>query len=325
MRLHSLERTATLQSSMEPACLPNSLDSSLSASSSSACSSSCMQDAAAVGGQDSAGVLKPKKAAYRQRAHCNPLADSYIVYPRSPDFVDWSRHFPAFFPGEADTPASVELALNTEQYPVSYPSRQPPHLNGTVGSRVEFLDVGCGFGGLLVSLAPKFPTTLMMGMEIREKVTNYVGERIAALRKEHASTGQFANVSIIRTNVMKFLVNYFRKGQLTKMFFCFPDPHFKRSNWRRRIINTPVLSLYAYVLRPGGLLYTVTDVEDLHRWMRKSCLLHPLFEEVPLADLKDDPCIAAIESDTEEGMKVKRMGQPCYTCVFRRKSDLPVD
>ncbi|KFG59497.1 tRNA -methyltransferase family protein, partial [Toxoplasma gondii RUB] len=112
MRLHSLERTATLQSSMEPACLPNSLDSSLSASSSSACSSSCMQDAAAVGGQDSAGVLKPKKAAYRQRAHCNPLADSYIVYPRSPDFVDWSRHFPAFFPGEADTPASVELALN---------------------------------------------------------------------------------------------------------------------------------------------------------------------------------------------------------------------
>ncbi|CBZ49598.1 putative tRNA(guanine-N(7)-)-methyltransferase [Neospora caninum Liverpool] len=275
-------------------------------------------------GQESGGVVKPKKAAYRQRAHCNPLADSYIVYPRSPDFVDWSFHFPAFFPSEADACASRDLTLNTEQYPVSYPSRQPPHLNGTVGPRVEFLDVGCGFGGLLVSLAPKFPRTLMMGMEIREKVTNYVGERIAALRKEHAATGQFANVSIIRTNVMKFLVNYFRKGQLTKMFFCFPDPHFKRSNWRRRIINAPVLSLYAYVLRPGGLLYTVTDVEDLHRWMRKSCLLHPLFEEVPLTDLEDDPCLAAIESDTEEGMKVKRMGQPCYTCVFRRIGELPV-
>ncbi|PFH32414.1 tRNA -methyltransferase family protein [Besnoitia besnoiti] len=285
-------------------------------------SSSSSADACAAPGAAESALVKPKKAAYRQRAHCNPLADSYIVYPRSPDFVDWSMHFPAFFP---EAPGPRDLALNTEQYPIRYPSLQPPHLNGSVGRRVEFLDVGCGFGGLLVSLAPKFPETLIMGMEIREKVTNYVGERIVALRKEHAAAGLYGNVSIIRTNVMKFLVNYFRKGQLTKMFFCFPDPHFKRSNWRRRIINAPVLSLYAYVLQPGGLLYTVTDVEDLHRWMRKSCLLHPLFEEVPLTDLKDDPCIAAIESDTEEGMKVKRMGQPCYTCVFRRLPDRPLE
>lgn len=30
--------------------------------------------------------------------------------------------------------------------------------------RVKFADIGCGFGGLLVALAPKFPETLILGM-----------------------------------------------------------------------------------------------------------------------------------------------------------------
>ena len=39
------------------------------------------------------------------------------------------------------------------------------------------------------------------------------------------------------TNAMKYLANFIRKGQLSKMFFCFPDPHFKEKNHRRRIIS----------------------------------------------------------------------------------------
>lgn len=35
--------------------------------------------------------------------------------------------------------------------------------------RVQFVDVGCGFGGLLVRLSPLFPDTLMLGMELRDK------------------------------------------------------------------------------------------------------------------------------------------------------------
>ena len=32
------------------------------------------------------------------------------------------------------------------------------------GKVPEFADVGCGFGGLLMALAPMFPDTLMLGM-----------------------------------------------------------------------------------------------------------------------------------------------------------------
>jgi tRNA (guanine-N7-)-methyltransferase len=63
-----------------------------------------------------------------------------------------------------------------------------------------------------VSLAPLYPETLMMGMEIRVKVEDYVHKRIVALREQHP--GKYQNTSIIRMNAMKFLPNFFEKGQV---------------------------------------------------------------------------------------------------------------
>lgn len=95
------------------------------------------------------------------------------------------------------------------------------------------------------------------------------------------------------------------------MFFLYPDPHFKKSKYKWRIINDTLLAEYAYVLAEGvilnfqkeieihnfniiikslsntrnilyyylqALVYTVTDVKDLHDWMVKHFVEHPLFE-----------------------------------------------
>lgn len=75
--------------------------------------------------------LLPHKKYYRQRAHANPFSDHSLQYPISPNAVDWADHYPAF--------------AATEKMP-------------------EFADIGCGFGGLLITLAPLFPDTLMLGM-----------------------------------------------------------------------------------------------------------------------------------------------------------------
>ncbi|KAH9412864.1 tRNA (guanine-N(7)-)-methyltransferase [Dermatophagoides pteronyssinus] len=92
--------------------------------------------------------------------------------------------------------------------------------------KLEFLDIGCGYGGLLIELSPLFPRSLMLGIEIRQKVSDYVVERIRALRIQNP--GQFNNINCIRSNAMKYLPNFFRKSQLSKIFFLFPDPHFKK-------------------------------------------------------------------------------------------------
>lgn len=77
---------------------------------------------------------------------------------------------------------------------------------------IEFADIGCGYGGLLVTLSPMFPNQLMLGIEIRVKVSDYVMDKIAALRQQHP--GQFQNIACIRSNAMKYLPNFFKKGQV---------------------------------------------------------------------------------------------------------------
>ena len=59
------------------------------------------------------------------------------------------------------------------------------------------------------------------------------------------------------------------------------DPHFKASTHRRRIISRAQLADYAYMLRPGGMLYTITDVKEVGTWMREkvSCPMVPTRSE----------------------------------------------
>lgn len=64
------------------------------------------------------------------------------------------------------------------------------------------------------------------------------------------------------------------------MFFLYPDPHFKKAKHKWRIINQSLLAEYAYVLAEGGIVYTITDVKDLHEWIVKHIQEHPLFERI---------------------------------------------
>ena len=220
------------------------------------------------------------KRGFRTRAHSNPLADGSYDYPSSPSDFDWGALYPS---------AANPLVKNA--------------------------DVGCGYGGLLCALATHLPQELSLGMEIRATVVLYVEDRLKSLRAQNP--GQFDNVAVMRSNAMKHLPNYFLKAQLNRLFFCFPDPHFKQHNHRRRIVNRQLLAEYAYVLRDGGMLYTITDVEELAVWMKCKGCEHALFELLGDDELAADPCVNLIRSSTEEGMKVARNGGSVHVAAFR--------
>lgn len=170
-------------------------------------------------------------------------------------------------------------------------------------------------------------------MELRTSVTTFVQEKIKAMRQQHISkqasnpdlsrAESYQNVACIRTNAMKFLPNFFRKAQLSKIFLCFPDPHFKARKHKARIVSATLTAEYAYVLKERGIVYTITDVEDLHLWMRghfASCLL---FEELTEEDLAEDECVEVMKTETEEGKKVERNGGTKFVACFRRRPDPP--
>ncbi|KAI8434885.1 hypothetical protein MSG28_003371 [Choristoneura fumiferana] len=164
-----------------------------------------------------------------------------------------------------------------------------------------------------------FPDNYMLGLEIRVKVSDYVNDRIKALRIQHPE--EYQNVAVLRTNAMKYLPNFFHKGQLKKMFFLYPDPHFKKAKHKWRIINKWLLSEYAYILAEQGIIYTITDVKDLHDWMVAHFKDHPLFEEITEEELKSDPIVEKLYESTEEGQKVTRNNGDKFLAVFRRIPD----
>lgn len=185
-------------------------------------------------------------------------------------------------------------------------------------------------------------------MEIRVQVTKYVEDRITALRlgatpddsapststepstntavatasgSSNVGRGPYQNVAVLRANAMKFLPNYMSKGSLAKLFFLFPDPHFKARKHKARIISPTLLAEYAYVLRPGGIVYTITDVRDLHEWMCEHLDAFPLFERVEEEQLRKEghgPVLDAVYTATEEGKKVERNSGEKWLACFRR-------
>jgi tRNA (guanine-N7-)-methyltransferase len=70
-----------------------------------------------------------------------------------------------------------------------------------------------------------------------------------------------------------------------------------------------------------GLVYTITDVRDLHDWMVKHLSAHPLFERLGDDELRQDPVVDKLFESTEEGQKVSRAKGEKWCAVFRRVPD----
>lgn len=284
----------------------------------------------------------PQKKFFRQRAHSNPIADHILDYPVSPDNFDWHAYFPEYIDTEnvqvqnvQDAKATVSSSkiasdttgdMSSHDEPaskkmkrcVNTSEKEEKHKQG----HVNFLDVGCGYGGLLVELSPMFPDKLILGMEIRVKVSTYVQERIKALRVQHSNEKPgYNNIACIRSNAMKHLPNFFNKGQIEKMFFLFPDPHFKKQKHKWRIISPQLLTEYAYVLAIGARVYLATDVKDLYDWMVGHFNDHPLFHSVDSVSFDDDPVVSKLFDSTEEGKKVTRNGGQKFIAVYVRIDD----
>ena len=255
---------------------------------------------------------------FRARAHSNPLADGFFFVPQSPSLAPWSK----LFDSSLDNP------------------------------KVDWLDIGCGYGGLVMYLGKRYPGKFIVGMEIRERVAEYCNERLKEAREREGERKDeegksrtdandetknsnekdteeqihlFGNVAFVRMNVMKYLTNWFTRASLEKLFFCYPDPHFKRKKNRQRIISFTLLAEYAYVLRPNGILYTVTDVEELHEWMQQRLLGFPLFRRRSASEESNDPICEIIRNQTDEAKRVEKGGRTKHFASYQRLSDPPED
>lgn len=222
------------------------------------------------------------KREFRARAHSNPLNDGLFNPPEHPSKFPMDKLY-------------VDVAAD----------------------RVLWCDIGCGYGGLLASLSVVYPEKTMLGLEIRDRVAEFCRRRVIEMRKEYV--GSYGNIAFERTNAMKFLPYYFSKGSLEKLFFCYPDPHFKKKKNRQRIISSQLLAEYAYVLQEGdGIAYIVTDVAELFDWMVQHFEKHALFQRRSDAEHAADPVSGFVKDMTDEAQRVDKSDREKQDASFRR-------
>jgi tRNA G46 methylase TrmB len=68
--------------------------------------------------------------------------------------MDWSTYYPAFVAPEQSAQQGADTITAPEDGAPSIPK---------IVKDVEVADIGCGYGGLLVALAPKLPEKLLLG------------------------------------------------------------------------------------------------------------------------------------------------------------------
>lgn len=125
-----------------------------------------------------------------------------------------------------------------------------------------------------------------------------------------------------------------------------------------RIVSKTLCAEYAYAVRPGGYVFTITDVEELAGWMEGAFERsggvgkEMVWAKVVCGDAAEvwkksgeglsegvgekgeldekggfgeelEVCVEAMLNDTEEGKKVSRVGGKKFIAVWRRREDPP--
>lgn len=79
-----------------------------------------------------------------------------LTSPVCPDQMDWATYYPAYFATKGGAPEPMDIATSSAD-----------DLGGAIAFRktgiVDVVDIGCGFGGLLVALGPRLPTSVILG------------------------------------------------------------------------------------------------------------------------------------------------------------------
>lgn len=145
------------------------------------------------------------------------------------------------------------------------------------------LDLGCGKGGLSLTLAERYPERVVLACDVM------LG-RLRRVANKARSRG-LANVILLRANSLDLVAYQLPPACANRVHLICPDPWPKARHRARRLVNTDFLRRVARVLVPGGVLHVATDASDYRDAMLAALTDLPDFYPVPdrhvIADIAD--------------------------------------
>src|SRR5271157_3358088 len=134
--------------------------------------------------------------------------------------------------------------------------------------REVWLEIGFGAGEHLIEQAKANPDVGVVGCE---PFLNGVAAALAGLEREHLS-----NVRLRRGDAQA-LLEAAPDGFFSRVFVLYPDPWPKRRHHKRRVIAHAMVEALARVVKPGGELRFVTDIDDYAGWTLRRFIASPHF------------------------------------------------
>ena len=125
------------------------------------------------------------------------------------------------------------------------------------------IEVGCGKGQLISSMAERFPDNLYIGIE---KFDSVICRAITKVKEKEIN-----NCLLIRYDA-SHLLEMFNKGEVDKVYLSFPDPWPKARHEKRRLTSPIFMDMYKVILKKNGEIRLKTDNYDLYEYSLESML-----------------------------------------------------
>ncbi|MHB1215526.1 MAG: tRNA (guanosine(46)-N7)-methyltransferase TrmB [Thiobacillus sp.] len=170
----------------------------------------------------------------------------------------------------------------------------------------RILEIGFGMGEGLAEIAAAHPENDYLGVEVH---TPGVG----ALLKQLGERG-LTNVRVIQHDAVEVLTHMLAPASLAGIHIFFPDPWHKKRHHKRRLIQSPLVSLLASRLQPAGYIHLATDWQDYAEQMLAVLSAEPLLQNT-VADYAPRPETRPLTKFEQRGI---RLGHGVWDLVFRR-------
>jgi len=190
------------------------------------------------------------------------------------------------------------------------------------------IDIGCGKGGFLLSMASKAQKerdddesvmrSNYLGLEIRPSVVQFAKDRI--YKRKLTGLVDFIGCNA-NYDLDRILRKYTVGGTISLVSIQFPDPHFKHQHRKRRVVTPELVLILSKHIPENGDVFIQSDVKEVFDRMR---LTFREAGEDYFIDMVDNVTeymeMNPIGIPTEREIAVFDQGLPVYRTIFRRNS-----
>ncbi len=171
------------------------------------------------------------------------------------------------------------------------------------------LDIGCGKGKFLLDMAPLYPNWNFLGLEIKEKLVDNANEykQELGLKNLHYL---FCNANTSLNSILASLP----EKSLHYVSIQFPDPWFKKRHYKRRVVQSELVTDLAKYLVNDGTVFIQSDILPVAEEMCTLFSENSDFERSQSHWLQTNP----LSISTEREKSTINREQPVYRALFRR-------